>query len=284
MTTPIRDHRRPLPAARANVSFELIPLKNLEAQLSLLPSGAKVSVTCSPTKGVDATLEVAARLQAAGLSATPHVAARMVRDRAHLAELVAVSRAAGLTEWFVVAGDASEPAGRYDGGLPLLRDLFGLDHGLDSVGVPAYPDGHTFIDPATVAHRPSTTSRRCSSTPACGDGCRPSSASTPAVIRTWLQAERAAGLTLPVRLGLSAPVDRTKLLTLGMRVGVGRSLRYLKKNRRGLSGLLRSDGYDPDDLLDALDVDLAPLGIWGIHLFTFNQLGAAVEWQQSLAA
>jgi hypothetical protein len=59
VTTPIRDHRRPLPAARANVSFELIPLKNLEAQLRLLPSGAKVSVTCSPTKGVDATLEVA---------------------------------------------------------------------------------------------------------------------------------------------------------------------------------------------------------------------------------
>ena len=283
MTTPIRDHRRPVPAARANVSFELIPLKNLEAQLPLLPSGAKVSVTCSPTKGVDATLEVAARLQAAGLAATPHVAARMVRDRAHLAELVAVSRAAGLTEWFVVAGDAPEPAGRYDGGLPLLRDLFGLQHGLDSIGVPAYPDGHTFIDPATAGQALHDKQallgdagvRGWVSTQLCFD---------PAVIRTWLQAERAAGLTLPVRLGLSGPVDRTKLLTLGMRVGVGQSLRYLKKNRRGLTGLLRSDGYDPDDLLDALEDDLAPLGICGIHLFTFNQLGAAVEWQRSLAA
>ena len=283
MTTPIRDHRRPGLAARANVSFELIPLKNLEAQLPLLPSGAKVSVTCSPTKGVDATLEVAARLQAAGLAATPHVAARMVRDRAHLAELVAVSRAAGLTEWFVVAGDAPEPAGRYDGGLPLLRDLFGLQHGLDSIGVPAYPDGHTFIDPATAGQALHDKQallgdagvRGWVSTQLCFD---------PAVIRTWLQAERAAGLTLPVRVGLSAPVDRTKLLTLGMRVGVGQSLRYLKKNRRGLTGLLRSDGYDPDDLLDALEEDLAPLGICGIHLFTFKQLGAAVEWQRSLAA
>ena len=283
MTTPIRDHRRPLPAARAKVSFELIPLKNLDAQLRLLPSGAKVSVTCSPTKGVDATLEVAARLQAAGFAATPHVAARMVRDRAHLSELVAVSRAAGLTEWFVVAGDAPEPAGRYDGGLPLLRDLFGLDPGLDSVGVPAYPDGHTFIDRATVGQALHDKQavlidagvRGWVSTQLCFD---------PAVIRTWLQAERAAGLILPVRLGLSGPVDRTKLLTLGMRVGVGQSLRYLKKNRRGLTGLLRSDGYDPDDLLDALEDDLAPLGICGIHLFTFNQLGAAVEWQRSLAA
>ena len=273
MTTPIRDQ----------VSFELIPLKNLETQLPLLPSGAKVSVTCSPTKGVDTTLDVAARLQGAGFAATPHVAARMVRDRAHLAEVVAVSRAAGVAEWFVVAGDAHEPAGRYDSGLPLLRDLFELTHGLDSVGVPAYPDGHTFIDGATVGRAlhdkqavvADAGVRGWVSTQLCFD---------PAVIRTWLQAERAAGLTLPVRLGLSGPVDRTKLLTLGMRVGVGQSLRYLKKNRRGLTGLLRSDGYDPDDLLDAHEDDLAPLGICGIHLFTFNQLGAAVEWQRSLAA
>lgn len=283
MTTAMRDHRCPLPPARANVSFELIPLKNLEAQLPLLPAGAKVSVTCSPTKGVDATLEVAARLQATGLSATPHVAARMVRDRAHLADLVEVSRAAGLTEWFVVAGDAAEPAGVYDGGLPLLQDLLDLDHRLATLGVPAYPDGHTFIDRAVAIqalHDKQALLAEAGvagwvSTQLCFD---------PAVIRRWLQAERAAGLTLPVRLGISGPVDRTKLLTLGMRVGVGQSLRYLKKNRRGLTGLLRSDGYDPDDLLDALEADLEALGIAGIHLFTFNQLGAAVEWQRSLAA
>ena len=106
----------------------------------------------------------------------------------------------------------------------------------------------------------------------------------PDVIKRWLQAERAAGLTLPVRLGLAGPVERTKLLALGMRVGVGQSLRYLRKNRRGLGGLLGGDGYDPDHLLDALRPDLEALGVNGIHLFTFNQLGAAVDWQRSLAA
>ena len=34
----------------------------------------------------------------------------------------------------------------------------------------------------------------------------------------------------------------------------------------------------------ALRPDLEPLGVNGIHLFTFNQLGAAVDWQRSLAA
>ena len=53
------------------VSFEVVPLKNLEAQLSLLPAGSKVSVTCSPVKGVDVTMSWATRLQERGLPATP---------------------------------------------------------------------------------------------------------------------------------------------------------------------------------------------------------------------
>ncbi len=54
------------PMASLSVSFELIPLKNLEAQLPMLPDGARVSVTCSPAKGVDTTMALAASLQASG--------------------------------------------------------------------------------------------------------------------------------------------------------------------------------------------------------------------------
>jgi methylenetetrahydrofolate reductase (NADPH) len=265
------------------ISFELIPIKNLEHQLPLLPPGSKVSVTCSPAKGVDVTMALAARLQGLGLQATPHVAARMVRDPSHLAELVAVSTAAGLREWFVVGGDAEHPVGAYSDGLALLQDLVALPHGLNAVGVPAYPDGHVFINHATVTaslHAKQAVLADAGvagwvSTQLCFD---------PDVIRRWLQTERAAGLALPVRLGLSGPVERTKLLTLGMRVGVGQSLRYLRKNRRGVGGLLGGDGYDPDHLLEALRPDLETFGVNGIHLFTFNQLGAAVDWQRSLAA
>jgi len=270
-------------AVAEGISFELIPLKNLEHQLPLLPARSRVSVTCSPAKGVDVTVAMAARLQGLGLRATPHVAARMVRDRAHLDELVAVSTSAGLREWFVVGGDAEHPLGSYTDGLSLIRDLLDRPHGLDAVGVPAYPDGHTFIPPVTVAaalHDKQDLLADAgvagwASTQLCFD---------PDVIKRWLQAERDAGLTLPVRLGLAGPVERTKLLALGMRVGVGQSLRYLRKNRRGLGGLLGGDGYDPDHLLEALRPDLEALGVNGIHLFTFNQLGAAVDWQRSLAA
>ena len=53
------------------ISFELIPIKNLEQQLPLLPAGSRVSVTCSPAKGVDVTMALAARLRGLGLRATP---------------------------------------------------------------------------------------------------------------------------------------------------------------------------------------------------------------------
>ena len=55
-----------------NTCFELVPLKNLEAQLTHLPGGASVSVTCSPVKGIDHTLDLAARFRAEGLRPTPH--------------------------------------------------------------------------------------------------------------------------------------------------------------------------------------------------------------------
>ena len=47
------------------------------------------SVTASPAKGIEATVALCAELQLAGFTAVPHLSARMIRDRAHLVDLVA---------------------------------------------------------------------------------------------------------------------------------------------------------------------------------------------------
>ena len=222
-----------------STTFELVPLKNLEGQLEHLPVGARVSITCSPTKGIDVTLDLAASLRARGFQATPHLAARLVRDRAHVAELAARLAADRTEELFLIAGDEPEPLGAYDGVLSLFRDLLGEAHGLVRIGVAGYPDGHLFIaDGALRAalHAKQVAFREAGvdgwvSTQMCFDGKQ---------IGSWIASERAAGLTLPVRLGVPGPVDRAKLLTMGMRVGVGQSLRYLTKNRRGLTKLIAS--------------------------------------------
>src|SRR6266545_4980342 len=110
------------PASRAALAgllraptFELIPLKRAMDQASHLPPGARVSVTVSPAKGIEATVALSEQLQAAGFRAVPHLSARMIRDRAHLVDLIAWLDATGVDRAFVVGGDAKEPGAYPDG-------------------------------------------------------------------------------------------------------------------------------------------------------------------------
>jgi methylenetetrahydrofolate reductase (NADPH) len=261
-------------AVVANSFFELVPLKNLAEQVQHLPKGAKVSVTCSPAKGIEHTLALSAELQTQGFCPTPHIAARLVRDRAHAAEIAATIGSHGFDEMYLIAGDAEEAAG-YAGAVEFLRDFVELESGVKRIGIAGYPDGHLFLNNdilRNALHDKQTILENAGidgwvSTQMCFD---------PAAIANWIRAERANGLVLPIRLGIPGPIDRTKLLTMGMRVGVGQSLRYLQKNRSGLTKLMTAS-YDPSEVLAALG-DLEALGINGLHLFSFNQLDSCAEW------
>ena len=88
------------------LTFELVPLKSLDAAVQALPAGAEVSVTCSPTKGIEETQRLTAELQSQGFVPIPHVSARMVRDHTHTVELAEWCRELGLRQIFIVGGDA----------------------------------------------------------------------------------------------------------------------------------------------------------------------------------
>ncbi len=103
-------------------------------------------------------------------------------------------------------------------------------------------------------------------------------------IRNWLRMERASGLTVPVHLGVPGVIDKTKLMTMGVRLGVGTSLRYLSKNKKALGKLMTQRSFEPDMLLRPLAGDLNELGIEGIHLYTFNQVEAAEQWRERTLA
>ena len=70
----------------------------------------------------------------------------------------------------------------------------------------------------------------------------------PHIIR-WLTDERDRGLDVPVDIGVAGVVDRAKLLTMGVRLGVGTSLRFLRKNRSVVTSMFAPGGYDPTDLV-----------------------------------
>jgi methylenetetrahydrofolate reductase (NADH) len=265
----------------AGMYFELVPMKDVDTAVADLAPGSKVSVTCSPAKGLAATQDLVARLLDLGHDAVPHLAARQVKDRDHVARLAAWTRAHGLREVFVIAGDCPRPAGPYGDAISFLRDLFEHDTGLERVGVASYPDGHPLIDRATLheaLHAKQALFARVglagsATTQMCFDAAR---------IRTWLSVERCDGLTMPVAVGVPGVVERGRLLKMGVRIGVGASLRYLRKNRAAMAALLAPGGYDPTDLVTAVASAAAELGVTALHSYTFNSVAATRAWQHSL--
>ncbi len=267
----------------AEARYEVIPMKNLEAQIDFLPTGCSVSVTCSPAKGIAATQELTLRLQAKGHLAVPHFSARLTTGPDHVAELAAWCKTNGLTEIFLVAGDAPEAAGPYEGAVDWLRDFLGTDSGVTRIGVTSYPDGHAMFDPS-VMHEALHAKQALlaeagvegfASTQMCFDADQ---------IKRWLAAERKAGLTLPVHIGVPGVIDRTKLITMSVRLGIGSSVRYVKKNKGIMGRFFTPGGYDPTKLIAPLSKAGVELGIEGLHVFTFNNVDATAQWQQAQLA
>ena len=174
-------------------------------------------------------------------------------------------------------GDAEQP-GPYLEALTFLKEFLGHDHGVKRIGVTAYPDGHALIERPVlqrVLHDKQAVLAEANlvgwaSTQMCLD---------PNTIKAWLTAERAAGLTLPIHLGVPGVIDRTKLLTMGVRLGVGSSIRYASKNRGALGQLFSPGGYDPLQLLQPVSLYAKSLDIEALHVFTFNNVDATAAWR-----
>jgi methylenetetrahydrofolate reductase (NADPH) len=103
----------------------------------------------------------------------------------------------------------------------------------------------------------------------------------PDVLLAWLGQVRAGGITLPLHAGVTGQVDRRRLLEVSMRIGVGPSLRFLRK-QRSVGQLLRGSGDATQRFYDEIAArrDDPELGIAGFHFFTFNELTATWRWQQ----
>jgi methylenetetrahydrofolate reductase (NADPH) len=271
------DQRAAVRALVAEPKFEFIPLSNALERAEALPPGARTTVTASPTHGIEATLDLATELTKRGHIAVPHLAAHMIRDRAHLAELLERAREANLREAFVVGGDAKDRGGEFHDGLALLRAIDEIGHPFDEIGVPSYPDGHVDMDPDRLVEVLLEKQRIAASmtTQMCFD---------PGAIVSWIGRMRSAGVTLPVHLGTPGVADLTKLMSISARIGIADSARYLKKNRKLVGRLLTPGKYGPDALLEGMAPAFADpsANVTLLHIFTFNQIEATVTWQRRM--
>jgi len=262
-----------------NLTFEIIPLKSVDDAIAALPPHSSVSVTCSPVKGIAETIRLTEVVRDAGHTAIPHIAARMVTSTKHVKEIATWFRTEEIGRLFLVGGDADPAEGPYTDAAHFLSDLLDEDPRLHTIGVTSYPDGHSFIpnkalDDALM--RKQEVLRQAdvagyTSTQMCFDHDQ--------IIR-WTQNQRSAGMSLPLHLGLPGVVERARLMKMGVRLGIGTSLKFLKKNRKALTQLMSQADYDPMTLLDPMDHVLESLDVQGLHCFTFNAVEATESWRQ----
>ena len=258
----------------------MIPLDGVEQEvLKHVPAELTVTVTSSPSRGVEATLALAERLAGHGYRVVPHLAARLISSASQLRELVARIADLGIREVFVVAGDAPEPAGPYEGASALLRAMAELGHELDEIGITGYPESHAFISDETTIQAmfdkaPYATYIVSQIT------------FDAEVIATWLRRVRDRGVELPIYVGLPGPIDPVRLLRLSARIGLGESSRFLRRHGSWVGRLTLPRGYRPGSLLRELAPDLArPANrVAGLHLFTFNEIAQEEAWRRGQIA
>ncbi|WP_157121279.1 methylenetetrahydrofolate reductase [Nocardia miyunensis] len=249
-----------------------------EAVLEHVPTDVPLTITVTESKGVDATVDLATRLSTQGYRVAPHLAARLIEDRAHADGLLARLADAGVERLFIIGGDAPTPAGKFTAAADLLR-VIEQDSRFRSIGIGGYPEGHAHIGEdalwTALADKAPMASELI--TQICFDE---------KTTVDWARAVHRAHPELEVRVGVPAPVSKQKLVRISAGIGLGQSARFLQKQQNVVWRLMRPGGYRPDKLLRALTPHLCSpdLNIGGIHLFTFNELERTEKWRQALLA
>ncbi len=258
--------------------FEMLPFRSAIDQIDFLPEAATVTITASPAKGIEATLEYATKLAQRGFDVVPHIAARSIADGAHLSRILDTIAEADIGRIFVVGGD-STAAGDFPDGLSLIQAIESLDFPLPEIGVAAYPDGHPFI--SYEALRQALKDKQPYASYMTTQMCF-----NPVIISNWIADVRSDGITLPIHLGMPGVGSIPKLISIAAKIGVGDSARFLSRHRGLLGRLTRQSTYSPDRLAEGLSQVIADptADIEVVHFYTFNQVESSEAWRQDWLA
>ena len=265
-------------ALLTDARFELMPFESFDEEIEHLPDDATIAVTTSPQLGIETTVERTEQAAELGYDISPHIAARYVEDREQLDDITRRLTDAGVTDVFVPGGDREEPAGEFESAYDLLVALDELGHSFDEVGITGYPEGHDFLDDETLAEAMSRKEPYATYivTQLCYD---------PDAVVEWVEGLREDGFELPVEVGIPGVMNYQRLLQISQKVGVGDSIKFLRKTT-GVLGFVKqlvgSRGiYKPDKLIDGLAPHVGDdyYDIRGVHIYTFNQTPDTEEWR-----
>jgi methylenetetrahydrofolate reductase (NADPH) len=282
-TTSLHDEVRRL--AR-NWSLELTPRETEKLGTTVreyVPAGTRVYITWLAGSEFEPSVAAAAKLREAGLDPVPHLAARAIRDRSTLVDmLVRLRGEADVKQVLVIGGALPEPKGSFGASIEVLNSGLFEHHGIRRLGVAAHPEGCPDIAPAALeealAQKNEYAARSGSelelTTQFCFD---------PTPITQWERRTRAAGNRLPVVVGLAGLAGVTTLIKHARNCGVGNSIGVLLKQAGKVLRL--ATAVDPSDLVLGLArarQAQADSAIARLHFFPFGAFEATAQYAQAL--
>jgi methylenetetrahydrofolate reductase (NADPH) len=249
-----------------------------------LPVGTTVYVAHVPKASLADVVRVALKVQALGLTASPHIVARRLESQASLRSALHELTAGGVHQVLLVAGDLPKPAGNFTSTLEVVDSGALEEAGIQRAGVAGHPEGHRDVEDASLwqalAHKQAYAQR---------SGVKVHIATQfsfdPQAICDWDRALAEHGINLPVHVGIAGPTPLTKLVKFAMQCGVGASLRAVMKNMATMSKMARL-ATSPDEMLVGLLRGSAANSATRLrqpHFFAFGGTLATAQWIRRVA-
>jgi methylenetetrahydrofolate reductase (NADPH) len=255
----------------------------LEPVARLLPAGYRVYVAHTPKATLEEVVQVALRVQALGLQASPHIVARRATDARQLRAALAALAHGGVGQVLLVAGDRARPDGPFSSTLELLEGGYLQESGIRRVGVAGHPEGHPRVADDLLwqaLERKQALAREAGLTlhiaTQFGFDAR-----TLGGFEAQLRARR---IDLPLHAGVAGPTPFSRLLKYAARCGVGASLRAVAGNALSLGRLPHLVTRSDEMLVGVYGAKQATPDsrIFAPHFFAFGGVLETARWLRAV--
>ena len=274
----------PVSAFLRKMSIEITPkqIEKLPVLAQKLPPDCNVFIALIDPADIAGQVEAARQLKAAGFAPIPHVPARFVRDEADLRSRIAALAQAGSTQMLVLGGGAPTPIGIYDAAIQLLQSGVFQANGVTRIGIAGHPEGNPDI---TKVHGEAMLLQTLSEKQAYlkTNGIEGFIATQflfeANPVADWARTLKAAGIELPIHVGVPGPATIKTLVKYAAMCGVGNSARFIRKQAMNITKLLSVN--TPDDFvagLARLHLEKPELRIAAPHLYPFGGFDKLFDW------
>ena len=266
-------------------SIEVMPrtAEKIENFCDLLPAGTRVYVAHLEGTPIEDMVATAKRLAAEGYNVMPHFPARIIKDQPMLEDWIARYQGeANVTQALLLAGGVDAPHGQYHSSLQLLESGLFDKAGFNRLHVAGHPEGNKDIDPDGTSVNVDAAlswkqlfSERTDAKMALATQF----AFEAGPIIDWANAVKAAGVDIPIHIGIAGPAKLQTLIKFAIACGVGPSLKVLQKRAMDVTKLLLP--YEPTHVISQLAAHKAEnpdFNISHVHFFPLGGIKTNANW------